>query len=203
MKELQALLEDEQRSRDEARDSGSRTERRVNELAAELDENKMALEQVITLTQYVLSLLSFDPSLALINNFNDHPTANIWFFDRTSGHLVFKQTCWFIKEEIESGEFDGQVLLKMVCICSYLQQLVRIWEPRMASWISSSRYILLLSTLSFHFTIHSLAGTEGFSHTGCQIWNKLLKGAQASSRFKTSLPYYFCFQKLDNFTKIL
>ena len=28
------------------------------------------------------------------------------------------------------------------------------------------------------------AGTEGFSHTGCQIWNKLPRDAQASSSLK-------------------
>ena len=38
---------------------------------------------------------------------------------------------------------------------------------------------------AFHPTKKNLtAGTEGFSHTSCQIWNKLPKDAQASSTLK-------------------
>ena len=45
LQELQALLDDETRARDESRDAINRAERRANELAVQLDESRVALEQ--------------------------------------------------------------------------------------------------------------------------------------------------------------
>ena len=45
LQELQALLDDETRARDESRDAITRAERRANELAVQLDESRVALEQ--------------------------------------------------------------------------------------------------------------------------------------------------------------
>merc|ERR1712142_584608 len=45
IKELQNMLDDESRGRDESRDAITRAERRANELAVQLDESRVALEQ--------------------------------------------------------------------------------------------------------------------------------------------------------------
>lgn len=46
MQELQQVVEDEQRGRDDARDAASKAERRVGEIASELEELRSQLEQV-------------------------------------------------------------------------------------------------------------------------------------------------------------
>ena len=46
MKELQQLVEEEQRNRDEIRDAAARNERRAAELNAELENTRTAQEQV-------------------------------------------------------------------------------------------------------------------------------------------------------------
>ena len=46
LQELQQVVEDEQRGRDDARDAASKAERRVGEIASELEELRSQLEQV-------------------------------------------------------------------------------------------------------------------------------------------------------------
>merc|ERR1711890_142250 len=45
IKELQSMVDDEVRGRDEAREAGMRAERRANDLAVQVDETRVALEQ--------------------------------------------------------------------------------------------------------------------------------------------------------------
>ena len=46
LQELQQCVEDEQRGRDDARDAASKAERRVGEIASQLEELRSQLEQV-------------------------------------------------------------------------------------------------------------------------------------------------------------
>lgn len=46
MKELQQMVEDEQRGRDEVRDAAAKAERRANDLSSELENTRAAQEQV-------------------------------------------------------------------------------------------------------------------------------------------------------------
>ena len=72
LKELQQLVEDEQRGRDEARDAASKAERRAGELNSEVENTRAAQEQV---SGFSFTTIRFDELIVSL------PMAHTIFFD--------------------------------------------------------------------------------------------------------------------------